>query len=246
MRIAGLEKCSLVDYPGKLAAVVFTPGCNMNCFYCHNRSLLHGQEQQIASAEVIAFLERRRGLLDGVVITGGEPTLQHDLEDFIRDVRSLGFEIKLDSNGTNPELLRRVIDQQLVDFVAMDIKAPLARYSEITQTTNDVRKISDSIDLLLQGRVEYEFRTTFAPQLSAAAVMAIAARIQGAQRYALQQYRQPVMDGSMPTPRPESYIEDTARLIRPFVKNVVLRGLKTQSTATKSKTPERMPALATA
>lgn len=127
MIIAGLDKNSFVDYPGKIAATVFTPYCNLNCYYCHNRILLLSDagKSQFTVNEVVAFLEKRKGFLDGVVITGGEPTLQEGLKEFIQIVKALGYAVKLDTNGTNPEILKELLNKGLLDYVAMDIKSPL-------------------------------------------------------------------------------------------------------------------------
>lgn len=193
MRIAGLEKCSFVDYPGHLAAVVFTQGCNWNCFYCHNRSLVGPQQQMtlVEEPDVLSLLESRHGLLDGVVITGGEPTLQPDLPEFIRKVKAMGFKVKLDTNGTRPEVVSALLAEGLVDYVAMDLKAPLQKYETVCGTSVDLKAVSETIDLVMASGVEYEFRTTIVPQLDEKDVLDIAKRIQGARRFVLQQYRKP-------------------------------------------------------
>lgn len=193
MRIAGIERNSFVDYPGRLAAVFFTPGCNWRCFYCHNRSLLGPQSGRTwLDAEVaLAWLEERRGWLDAVVITGGEPTLQPDLAEFIRTVRAKGFLVKLDTNGTRPDVLRALLDEGLLDYVAMDVKAPIEKYEAFCGVPVDHRAVNDSIDLLMASEIQYEFRTTVAPQLTSDDLRAIAARIRGARCYVLQQFRRP-------------------------------------------------------
>lgn len=195
MKIAGIEKCSFVDYPGHLAAVFFTWGCNLNCYYCHNRSLLGKPAPPVRpwfdTEAALALLEERRGLLDSVVITGGEPTLQKDLAEFIRQVRALGYLVKLDTNGTRPHVVRALLDEGLLDYVAMDVKAPLDKYEAMVGAPVNHDAIHAGIDLLLAGRVDYEFRTTVVPQLYAADILAIARRIRGSRRYVLQQYRRP-------------------------------------------------------
>lgn len=192
MKIAGIQKNSMLDFPGKISAVVFTQGCNMNCGYCHNRRLIGPSTQQecIELVEVMAFLEKRRGLLDGVVISGGEPTLQKDLIPFLENVRGLGYLIKLDTNGTNPELLRALILSRLLDYIAMDIKAPLCKYRQVCCSGVDTEKLQQSIDLLKEGWVDYEFRTTYTPELSDEDLVDITRTIRGASRYVLQQYRE--------------------------------------------------------
>ncbi|MCX7772818.1 MAG: anaerobic ribonucleoside-triphosphate reductase activating protein [Clostridia bacterium] len=192
MKIAGLQKNSMVDFPGKLSAVVFTQGCNMNCGYCHNRCLI-GQakhEALLEERDILSFLERRQGLLDGVVVSGGEPTLQKDLLDFFIQLRRMGYKTKLDTNGTNPELLQRLIEMKLVDYVAMDIKAPFCKYRQVCCSPVDTDRLQESIRFLKQGKVDYEFRTTYTPELSDEDLIDITKTIQGAQKYVLQQYRE--------------------------------------------------------
>ncbi len=192
MIIAGLQKNSMVDFPGKISAVVFTQGCNMNCGYCHNRRLIgcSMNNEILDDDSILAFLEKRRGLLDGVVVSGGEPTLQKDLPCFIERVKKMGFKIKLDTNGTNPECLRKLIFYNLLDYVAMDIKAPLCNYRKVCCSPVDTDKLSDSIDILRSGFIEYEFRTTYTPELCDDDLMDISKTIKGAKRYVLQQYKE--------------------------------------------------------
>jgi pyruvate formate lyase activating enzyme len=195
MKIAGLQKNSMVDYPGKISAVVFTQGCNMNCGYCHNRCLIGDQSERLLGEEdIIAFLEKRIGFLDAVVISGGEPTLQRDLVGFADRVKSMGFLVKLDTNGTNPSLLRTLIDRRAVDYVAMDVKAPICKYRQVCCSPVNTANVEKSIAILNEGLVDYEFRTTFTPELDQNDIMDIAAEISGAGRYVLQQYRE--VDGT--------------------------------------------------
>jgi pyruvate formate lyase activating enzyme len=233
MRIAGLEKNSVVDYPGKLAAVLFTPGCNMDCFYCHNRQLLSPGEDDPAydPQKVLRFLHARIGFLEGVVISGGEPTLQKDLEPFLAEIRAMGYAVKLDTNGARPWVVESLIDKGLVNFVAMDIKAPPSRYEEIAGRPVDLGAVERSVLLLRQGRVDYEFRTTFAPPLSLVDIVAIATWIHGARRYVLQQYRPPglgvnlfgLVDG--PRPHPVREFSEAVMLAGRFVRQCCVRGL---------------------
>lgn len=192
MKIAGIQMNSMVDYPGCMAAVIFTAGCNMNCSYCHNRAIIDPRiSPSYDPAAVLADLKKRAFLLDGVVISGGEPTLQLDLKDFILRVRQLGYKIKLDTNGTNPILLYNLMKEKLLDYVAMDIKAPFEKYRYICGGNVSLKAVQKSIDILMAGDVDYEFRTTIAPQLTEDDILRIAQRIQGAGRYFLQQYRLP-------------------------------------------------------
>jgi len=185
----GLIKSSLIDYPEKISAIVFTQGCNFRCSYCHNPELLNFGSTDFSTEEILAFLEKRKGKLDAVVITGGEPTLQKDLKAFIQEVKSMGFLVKLDTNGTAPELLQELIDEKLLDYVAMDIKAPLDKYSTITQVITAEEKIKKSIEILLNDKVDYEFRTTVVKSLlSVEDFEKIADLISGAKRYYLQKF----------------------------------------------------------
>ncbi|HHY65097.1 MAG TPA: anaerobic ribonucleoside-triphosphate reductase activating protein [Clostridiaceae bacterium] len=192
MKIAGLQKNSMVDYPGKISAVVFTQGCNMNCGYCHNRRLIRqtGECGMYNEESVLAFLEKRRGLLDGVVVSGGEPTLQKDLPRFLERVKRMGFRTKLDTNGTYPECLKNLLAAGLLDYVAMDVKAPLCKYGKVCCSAVDTGKLMESINLLRNSSVEYEFRTTYTPELNGNDLLDISRTIRGARKYVLQQYRE--------------------------------------------------------
>jgi len=191
MKIGGLQKTSLSEFPGRIAAVVFTQGCNFRCPYCHNPELVRPElfTDLIPEAQVLDFLERRRGKLEGVSITGGEPLLQPDLPFFLDKVKNMGYELKLDTNGSEPEILERIIKDRLVDYLAMDIKGPAARYSEIVSVQIDIEKIRRSIALIMASSIDYEFRTTLAPALITFQDLAEAARmIAGAKRYVLQNF----------------------------------------------------------
>jgi len=191
MRIAGIINQSFVDYPGSIAAAVFTHGCNMNCEFCHNRHILGGggQGSYIDEEQVLNFLERRRGFLDGVVISGGEPTLQPDLEVFIQKVKYMGYLVKLDTNGTCPETVRKLIKKGMLDYIAMDIKAPLEKYPEICRCSIDQKRIVESMTVIMNSGIDYEFRTTCCPQLDNDDLIGIGKLVYGARKYVLQKYR---------------------------------------------------------
>ncbi|HHV60505.1 MAG TPA: anaerobic ribonucleoside-triphosphate reductase activating protein [Clostridiaceae bacterium] len=229
MNIAGLEKNSFVDYPGKMAAVIFTPGCNMNCFYCHNQILLSKKtnENILNKNEVMNFLKARKGFLDAVVISGGEPTLQPELLSFLEEVKGLGFLLKLDTNGTNPGILKEACQRNLVDYVAMDIKAPLEKYYEICRTKINTDLVQESIKIVMESGVDYEFRTTFAPPLTDEDIIAIAQMIEGANLYVIQKvrYLYPLRDpGKNPIPHTVDYIMSILRRVKPLVKECKTRG----------------------
>ncbi len=161
MKIGGLLKFSMIDFPGYISAIVFTQGCNIRCKYCHNPELLPVQADTTYSEEEILFyLEKRRKCLEGLVITGGEPTLQPDLKDFITKVKSFGYKIKLDTNGTNPEVVRQLIQENLVDFIAMDIKAPFDKYALVCGPVN-TDKVKETMSLIINSGIPYQFRTTY-------------------------------------------------------------------------------------
>ena len=161
MKIAGLQKMTLLDFPGKVACTVFLDGCNFRCPFCHNTPLLEGKaEQYMSQEEFFEFLKKRKGILDGVCITGGEPTLQKELPEFLRKIKELGYSVKLDTNGYRPTILRNLVEEGLVDYVAMDIKNCPSRYSETTGVDIQIEKIEESIRYLVFGSLDYEFRTT--------------------------------------------------------------------------------------
>lgn len=217
MIIGGLQKTSLLDFPEKIAAIVFTVGCNFRCGYCHNPELITGGAK---IEEVFEFLKIRQGKLDGVVITGGEPCLQKDLPEFIKQVKELGFAVKLDTNGSFPEMLEKVLPD--LDYVAMDIKAPLEKYSQIVNVDVDTSKILKSIEILKNGGVDYEFRTTVVKsQLSFEDFEKIGQLIQGAPRYYLQKFvASKILDKSLENEKTYS-TEEFERIIdilKPYVK----------------------------
>ncbi len=187
MLIAGLQRTSTLDFPGKLAAVIFTAGCNYRCFYCHNKPLLD-DPPLMSEDEVIAFLEKRRGLLDGIVFSGGEPTLQKDLSWWLNRAKRLGFAVKLDTNGSRPDVLEGLIKAGLADYIAMDVKCPLGMYPSITGAA--ATGVKRSIELLTSSGVEHEFRTTVVPQLGAKELSAIAESLPSNACWALQLYRE--------------------------------------------------------
>ena len=187
MQIGGVQKTSLLDFPEKISTIVFTQGCNFRCGYCHNPELIHKNQPAWTNAGFFEFLKSRQGKLDGVVITGGEPCLQKDLIEFIKEIKSLGFLVKLDSNGTFPDVLENAIPY--LDYIAMDIKAPLEKYKDIVSVNIDTQTIKNSIDIIMSSNVDYEFRTTVVKsQLSIDDFSEIANLICGAKRYYLQKF----------------------------------------------------------
>lgn len=166
MRIGGLQKFTLSDFPNTPAAIVFTQGCNFRCPFCHNGELLPARgNHEINRETVIEWLLSKKGKLEGVVISGGEPTLHHDLPEFLTEIRSMGYKVKLDSNGSRPEMVSHIIDQHLVDYIAMDIKAPWHKYNLLCGREVDSYAIQESIKIIANSGVEHLFRTTFATPL---------------------------------------------------------------------------------
>ena len=165
MKIGGLQKFSLIDYPGMVCAVIFTQGCNFRCPYCHNPELVLPAffNDTLKNEDVLEFLSSRTGQLDGVTITGGEPTIQTDLVLFLRKLRSLSFRIKLDTNGSKPIVLKKLLSESLIDYIAMDIKAPFNNYPAITKVQTDITCLKKSMDIILESSIDYQFRTTIVP-----------------------------------------------------------------------------------
>ncbi len=191
MKIGGLQKVSLIDYPGLISAIVFLQGCNFKCSYCHNPELVNPRlfAPCICERDVLAFLDTRRGKLDAVTITGGEPTLQDDLVPFIKKINKMGFAVKLDTNGSQPQVIKALLAEKLLDFIAMDIKAPWEKYANVTGVPVDVEKIGESVKIILQAKIPHEFRTTIVQsQLTPNDIMKIAKLIAGTSKYALQKF----------------------------------------------------------
>lgn len=197
MKIGGIQKLSLVDYPGKTSAAIFTIGCNMRCGYCHNPELVLPERytDAIPEDDILNFLKMRVGRLEGVVISGGEPTMHADLPEFFAKVKALGFFTKLDSNGTHPKMIQELLDRQLVDYIAMDIKGPLEKYQKIVAYPVDVDAVKKSIKIISTSGIDYEFRTTVVKsQISFNPdgeddFDEIGKLVNGAPRFALQKFR---------------------------------------------------------
>ncbi len=229
MEIHGLQKMTLLDFPGRVACTVFLGGCDLRCPFCHNYELAENPGPAVMTEEAFfAFLEKRKGLLDGVAFTGGEPTLRKDLPDLFRRIKAMGYPIKLDTNGLHPDRLKALLDEGLVDYVAMDIKNCPEKYAVTAGLeTVDLDKIQQSIDLLKNGTVDYEFRTTVVDELHEAEDFAkIGAWIAGARAYYLQAFtdRDTVVFENLHAPSREC-MEAYAHTVRKFVPNTALRGI---------------------
>ena len=232
MLIMGLQKMTLLDYPNKVACTVFTGGCNLRCPFCHNAYLVTEMDSSTAIPEekVLSFLKSRVGLLDGVAITGGEPLLQKDIREFIIKVKEIGFSVKLDTNGFFPEILIGLVNDKLVDYVAVDIKNSFEKYPETVGVKNlDLTPLYKTIDFLLTSPVDFEFRTTVAKGLNSEDdIEKIAERIKGADKYFLQNF---VDSGNLIEKNSHFFAHDEKTLqnmllkAKKYVKNAALRGV---------------------
>lgn len=229
MQIAGLQKSSLVDYPSKIAAVVFTLGCNFRCPYCHNPNILTAvsTNRLFDEAAVFDFLKTRKGKLDAVVVSGGEPTLQKGLSEFFKKLKELGFLTKLDTNGSSPKILEYLIKEELLDYVAMDIKAPIEKYKEIALVNIDTNNILKSIEILKNSKIGYEFRTTTVKsQLSFEDFEKIGKMLCGAENYYLQKFKPDITlnpdFAKEKTYTDEEFLKIKTMLLK-YIKNVHIR-----------------------
>lgn len=233
MQIVGLQKMTLLDYPGKVACTVFLPGCNFRCPFCHNGQLLEGKQDILMDdGELLIFLSKRKGLLDGVCITGGEPTLQPELVSLIAQIKSMGFAVKLDTNGSHPDVLKDLVSQNLLDYAAMDIKNSPDAYTRTAGACVQLQQIEESIRFLAEDRVDYEFRTTVVDQLHDPATILQMGRWVSSlapegkvKRWFLQPFvdRDTVLFDGLCAPE-ASRISEFAEFLRPFAKEIAVRG----------------------
>ena len=230
MEIEGLQKLTLLDFPGRVACTVFTPGCNFRCPFCQNASLVIDAPVKGAEdiEEFFSFLSKRKGILDGVAITGGEPLLQKGIGEFISRIREMGFQVKLDTNGSFPEILKDLINRGLVDYVAVDIKNSRRKYPLTSGCSGQqLAKVEQTVELLKSGVVDYEFRTTVVSQFHELADFTeIGEWISGARRYFLQKFEDSgeiIQDGLSAVSKEE--MERFAEAVRPYVSEVSLRGV---------------------
>lgn len=231
MVLGGLQKSSLIDYPGSVSCIVFTIGCNMACGYCHNPELskpVQPIKTNFTEENFFEFLETRKGKLEAVVITGGEPTIHDDLPEFISKIKKMGFKVKLDTQGTRPKMVEELLNNDLVDYIAMDIKAPFERYQEVTRALINTEDIKETINLIMTKAKGYEFRTTTVKgQLDSEDFEKIGKMIEGAPLYAIQKF---VSAGKTLDPsfeHRESYddkkLEELKKIMEKYVKKVIIR-----------------------
>ena len=232
MKIHGLQKMTLLDFPGRVACTVFLGGCDMRCPFCHNAELIDGTAPAVMEEEeLLSFLKKRRGLLDGVAITGGEPLLRPDILSLAEKITALGYPLKLDTNGMHPDRLRELIDRGLVEYVAMDIKNSPGKYAMTAGLAElDLQPVRESVSILLEGRVDYEFRTTVVAELhDEASFREIGPWIRGARRYFLQAFtdRDTVPFDGFHAPQ-EAEMLRYAEIMQPFAASVQIRGMDTE------------------
>ncbi len=229
MKICGIQKLTLLDFPGKTACTIFTGGCNFRCPFCHNGGLVTESEPEvIPEGEILAFLKKRQGILDGVCITGGEPLLWTDIGEFIAKVRELGYSVKLDTNGSNPKLLKELAASGIIDYVAMDIKNSLSRYPETVGLEGyDTEKVKESVEFLMGSGIDYEFRTTVVAEFhTEESIRELAEWISGAKRYFLQNFKETegVIKKGLSSVGEEK-MRLFAKIAREHIKEVELRGI---------------------
>jgi len=229
--IKGYLRISLIDYPGKIVSLVFLPRCNFRCPFCFNVEMVKDSDKlrTVEPEEIFEHLKSQRKWLDGVCITGGEPTLHEGLLEFIRKIKELGFLVKLDTNGTNPEMLEELIKNKLIDYVAMDIKGPLKKYQEITESEVDEKTIQKSIDIIRNSGIDYEFRSTILPRFhSKEDILAIGKWLKGSKKYCLQQFRnEKTLDKKFENEKvytPDE-LKELAENVKEFFDTVEVRGI---------------------
>lgn len=232
MDIHGLQKVTLIDFPKQVACTVFLNKCSFRCGFCFNPKLALGEktESGMDEKEFFEFLRRRKGLLDGVCITGGEPTMHSELPEFCKKIKEMGFLVKLDTNGSNPALLKILINKKLVDYIAMDIKAPLEKYDEVAGAKVDKDSIKESIALIRDSGIDYEFRSTILPKFhSAQDIEKMALMIENAKLYCLQQFNPnaELLDGKLKNEKPftKEELSELKKIAERHVKKVELRGI---------------------
>ncbi|MDD5162931.1 MAG: anaerobic ribonucleoside-triphosphate reductase activating protein [Candidatus ainarchaeum sp.] len=227
----GLQKTTLIDFPGQIACTFFLPKCNFKCGFCYNPNLVFDEETgtRISEKEALAFLDERKNFLDGVCISGGEPTLHPGLPEFCAKIKEKGLLVKLDTNGSNPEMLKSLIEKNLVDFVAMDIKASKEKYSLVCGAKIDLEKISESIGLIRKSGIDYEFRATVVPLLEEKDLLEIGEWLKGSKKFVLQQFHNemPLLGKNLQKLSPYSpeQLKKFAEKLKPFFGKIEVRGI---------------------
>ncbi|TRZ80088.1 anaerobic ribonucleoside-triphosphate reductase activating protein [bacterium] len=230
VKIGGFQKTSLIDYPKHLSAIIWTIDCNFRCPFCYNQELVFGGAPLVSEKEIINYLKKRQGILEALVITGGEPTLQKDLKGFIKKVKKLDYLVKIDTNGTNPNILKELLDEHLIDYVAMDIKAPKGKYSILAGAEVNLKNIEKSIKIIKKQAPDYEFRTTIVPDLlKKRDIIDIAKWLKGSRRYILQQFQKPSdlinKNFNKLKPYKKEFFKEILKEIKPYFDCCEIRGI---------------------
>ena len=232
MEIKGFQGISLIDYPGKISTVIFTGGCNFRCPFCHNKDLVLSPEKvdTLEPNQTIGTLKERKNFIDGVVITGGEPTLSWDIISFAQAIKNIGLLIKLDTNGCRADVLKELIGRELIDYAALDIKTSFDKYEEAAGVKVEIKRIEESIGLILASKINYEFRTTVVPGIvEEEDIKKIGERVRGAKRYALQQFvNKNTLDESYSQRKPyePKVLKDWGRILEDYAEEVLIRGIE--------------------
>lgn len=230
MKIGGFQKTSLLDYPNKISSIVWIMGCNFRCPFCYNKRIVFEKGEIISEKRILSFLNKRKGMLEGLSISGGEPLLHIDIIDFIKKVKKLNYLIKIDTNGAFPERLVELINNNIVDYIAMDVKAPKNKYDYLTGVKTEISKIEQSIDIIRNKAPDYEFKTTVIPKLlEKKDIMEIAKWLGGSKRYYLQQFKNDTQlissDLSSISPYSKKKLNEILEEIKPFFKESYIRGV---------------------
>lgn len=230
MKIGGFQKTSLLDYPSEISCIIWTVGCNFSCPFCYNIDVVTENVTRISEKEVLSFLEKRKNVIDGLVISGGEPLLQSDIISFCEKVKKIGYLIKIDTNGSLPGKLEVLVNKGLVDYVAMDVKAPTNKYVALCGKNVDLERIQDSIDLIRTSGIDYEFKTTFVPDLLVKEdIVQIGKWLNGSLTYFLQQFKNDTStlssDLENKKPYPKEYLLEALEAVKPFFKQCFVRGI---------------------
>jgi pyruvate formate lyase activating enzyme len=230
MMIGGFQETSLLDYPEKIAAIIWTIGCNFHCPFCYNRDLVLHESKQIPIDQIFSFLDKRKGKIDAVSISGGEPFLQKDLPSFITEIKEKGFLIKVDTNGSFPDTLESMLDESLIDYVSMDVKAPKKSYNAVAGTSVDIKNIIKSIHIIQEKALDYEFKTTVIPLFhNKQDILDIARWLKGSKRYFIQQFKatSSLLSEALITEKPYSkqMFDDICQEITPYFQECGIRGL---------------------
>ena len=228
MKISGLQKLSLVDYDGHIACTIFTPGCNFACPFCHNSLLVTNIQENtfVKKEEIFSHLKKREGIIDAIVISGGEPTLQPDLVEFIKELRQMPISIKLDTNGTNLAVLKELVENNLIDYVAMDIKNSMEKYPQTIDREIEISKIKDTISYIMNSGIDYEFRTTLVKNFHTEKdIEDIGKLLKGAKKYCLQKFVDNdncIGKGLVEIPKTEALAMQ--EMVKKYIPNTILRG----------------------